>query len=189
MTATAVEMRCPRRNTYASFPIGQAPGPDVWQDLEALFGADSITGPTCSYCGSIQPDVLLDRLRGGWFIEPSDRPERAYLNQPYTDTELAVVKVNNTGWRAARQLLLDQGATDDQATAAADAWWNDNEAGEHRGHTVAKIYFSHLDTRQQHEFVELYNNGTMLLTYPGHFYVRPEFCRNAGDGQLAVADD
>lgn len=39
-----------------------------------------------------------------------------------------------------------------------------------------KFYFQHLDESGRAKFIELYNNKTMKLGYPGYFYTRPFFC-------------
>lgn len=38
-----------------------------------------------------------------------------------------------------------------------------------------KLYFDHLDQAQKNRFVELANDGTMKIGYPGRFYVKPYF--------------
>lgn len=43
-------------------------------------------------------------------------------------------------------------------------------------HREAKFYFQHLSEQQQNEFIELVNDHTMKVGYPGHFYVLPFFC-------------
>ncbi|MNY03812.1 hypothetical protein D3C86_1364520 [compost metagenome] len=43
------------------------------------------------------------------------------------------------------------------------------------GGTTGKFYFRHLSAEQQEEFVTLHNEGTLQLSYPGHFYVPPFF--------------
>lgn len=39
-----------------------------------------------------------------------------------------------------------------------------------------KFYFQHLSEEEKNRFIELYNNKTMKLGFPGHFYSRPFFC-------------
>jgi hypothetical protein len=182
----AAEMRCPRRDELAGLAIGHAPGPDTWQDLAAALGADNIIGPTCSYCGSISPDTLLDKIRDGWIIEPTDKPTKAYLAKPYNAEELAHAKFHSTGWQKAYQAVRGEGATENEAAFAADAWWDENESQEHRGRAVGKFYYGHLSGQQREEFVEQHNSQAMRLAYPGYFYVRPGFCTDAGNGRLAV---
>lgn len=40
-----------------------------------------------------------------------------------------------------------------------------------------KFYFQHLSDTDQAKFIELYKAGKMKFAMPGHFYVRPYFCR------------
>lgn len=40
---------------------------------------------------------------------------------------------------------------------------------------TGKFYFQHLSPEQRETFIELYNDKTMKLGYPGHFYTRPFF--------------
>lgn len=39
----------------------------------------------------------------------------------------------------------------------------------------SKFYFQHLSVDQRKRFVDLYNDKTLKLAFPGHFYVRPFF--------------
>lgn len=43
------------------------------------------------------------------------------------------------------------------------------------GRNLGKFYFQHLTIDQRVEFVELLNNKSVNIGYPGHFYVRPFF--------------
>lgn len=163
---------CPRRNEVAN----PSPGPDTWRGRGSF---DSGTGPCCSYCGSLNPDVFLDRVRDGWIVSPTDRPTKAYLDEPYSPEVLDSIKTTSAIWKAVRLSKLDEGAMEKDATAAADTYWVEHEARWHIGRTVAKVYFAHLSSTQQDIFCELYNSGAMRLSYPGRFYVRPFFARPA----------
>lgn len=46
--------------------------------------------------------------------------------------------------------------------------------------SVGKFYYQHLSDEQRARFIELVNDGTMKIGYPGHFYVLPFFCRVLG---------
>jgi hypothetical protein len=46
---------------------------------------------------------------------------------------------------------------------------------EYGPHKMMKFYFPHLTLDQMREFIELYNNKTMKLKYPGYFYIMPYF--------------
>lgn len=41
--------------------------------------------------------------------------------------------------------------------------------------TFAKFYYQHLSVEQRIEFIDLYNDRTMNIGYPGHFYQLPFF--------------
>jgi hypothetical protein len=167
------EFICPRR-TQA---FQQELPPNTWTSLASL--GDGI-GPSCSGCGSLHPDVFMEHVRNGWIIEPTDKGYKAYLDKPYTAEELERIKTSDAIWKATRQLKLDEGATADEATAAADEHWNKYEAPERKGRTVAKFYYQHLSAEQRAEFIELHNADAMKLAYPGYFYVRPFFTRAPG---------
>jgi hypothetical protein len=40
-----------------------------------------------------------------------------------------------------------------------------------------KFYYQHLSEEQRAEFIELLNNRTAKLGFPGYFYVLPYFCK------------
>lgn len=42
---------------------------------------------------------------------------------------------------------------------------------------TAKFYYQHFTQEQKRNFISLYNEGTLALTAPGHFYVLPFFMR------------
>lgn len=173
-TAVTTEHLCPRR----SESVRQSPGPDRWDDRASISNG---IGPCCSYCGSLSPDTFMEKIREGWIVEPTDKNYKAYLDEPYTAEQLERIKTDSLVWQHVRQMKLDEGLTDEAATAAADEHWNKYEAPERKGHTVAKFYFQHLDEQQRAEFIELYNGNAMALAYPGRFYVAPYFCRDSGE--------
>lgn len=181
MTAAipAEEHRCPRRSEASR----QSPGPDRWNDHASI---STGIGPCCSYCGSLNPETFMDKIRNGWIVEPTDKNYKAYLDQPYTVEELAHIKTDSLIWQHVRKMKLDEGMSDDEATAAADAHWDKYEAPSRKGRMVAKFYYQHLDEQQRAEFRELHNAGLMRLAEPGYFYVTPYFSRTAGQ---AAGDD
>lgn len=166
---------CPRRNETAC----PSPGPDTWKGRP---GIDLGIGPCCSYCGGLRPGEFLDRVRDGWIVSPTDRATKAYLDEPYSAEVLESIKTTSAIWKAVRLSKIDEGATDAEATAAANEYWELHEARFHKGRTVAKLYFAHLSPAQQDVFCDLYNSGAMRLAYPGRFYVRPFFARLVGAG-------
>lgn len=165
---------CPRR----AESIHQAPGPDTWANRPSLSGG---IGPSCSYCGSLHPDTFMEKIREGWIVGPTDKPWKVYVDKPYEPEEIERIKTGSITWKTVRRLKLDEGATEEEATTAADADWDTHEASKLTGRTVAKFYFVHLSVEQQAEFLELYNTRAMRLSYPGHLYVLPYFARSAAE--------
>lgn len=47
----------------------------------------------------------------------------------------------------------------------------------------SKFYYLHLSPTQQRQFIDLYNQGQMRISIPGHFYVLPFFMRIAPTGE------
>lgn len=170
------EHLCPRR---AEAPL-QLPGPDRWDNRPSL--AQGI-GPCCSYCGSLNPEVFMEKIREGWIVGPTDKSYKAYLQQPYTPEELEGIRTADAIWKAVKQRKLDEGAAEDEAAAAADEHWGKHHGTAVQGLTVAKFYYVHLSEQQQHEFIELHNAKAMKIGFPGHFYAVPFFCqRQAATG-------
>ena len=173
--AGTAELWCPRRNEFAGTALGNALGPDAWQDLTKAFGGDNSAGPTCSYCGSIRPEEFLEKVRGGWIVVPTDQRSRCYLDKPYEPAEMNKIKERNGGWQVVRQDRLSDGDTEEEAAAAADAWWTENEAPGIGGRSAGTLYYAHLDAPQQAEFLELYRSGAMRMAWPGKFNATPSF--------------
>lgn len=38
--------------------------------------------PTCSYCGSLNPDFFLEKAEEGWEVGPTDKNYKAYFQNP-----------------------------------------------------------------------------------------------------------
>lgn len=101
-------MRCPRRDEH---PI-----------LEAQLATQTDAGKTtCTYCGSLLPSVLFEKIKQGVELTPTDKDYKVYVGGN------------------------------------------------------SKFYFQHLSLEEKHKFIELYNDKTMKLEYPGDFYVLPFF--------------
>jgi hypothetical protein len=176
----SAEHSCPRRSEAPY----QTPGPDTWTTGHGLGGQDA-AGPSCSYCGSLNPDRFMELVRQGWEIGPTDKNYKAYLGKPYTDQDHAA---RQASWsdghvgRAVRQGALDSGKTAEEADAVVAEFWQTHEKQLLSSKTVAKFYYQHLSFEQQQEFIELYNAKQMVIGYPGYFYARPYFCQ-IGEGQ------
>lgn len=126
---------------------GWSPIPDRWRTGRGgLIGQERI-GPSCSYCGSLHPDALLDKLTAGWILEGSDKAYKWYLARPYTDEE-----------RAARP-----------------EWLRDTETHMHAAHnvptgeTVAKFYTPHLTREHCEQVLAMWRDKTLNHS----MYVQP----------------
>lgn len=137
-------MKCPRR-IEGPFLL---PDEDCWRD-----------DGTCSYCGSLDPDMLMARLEvGDVEVGPTDKSYKIY--------------VKNEGGHAFKMSFRScpKDATC-QAPTDCTHWVTEDRV-------TTKFYFQHLSDAQKNRFIELYNDKKMKIGYPGHFYVRPFFCRS-----------
>jgi len=101
---------------------------------------------SCSYCGSVNPDVLMERLEAGTVeVGPTDKSYKIYLT-PLDGKE------------------FKQAYGDGEGNIVV------------RDHPQAKFYFQHLSDEQQTRFIELLNEKKIVIGMPGHFYVLPYFC-------------
>jgi len=111
---------------------------------------------TCSYCGSLNPDTFMQRIKEGTVeVGPTDKGYKVYVKslsaeQPFKHT-----------------YRIDHDDTGDQTK-----WvWITRDADN------SKFYFQHLSDEQKTEFVELYNEKCMKVGYPGYLYTLPFFCK------------
>lgn len=139
------ELWCPRRGeSTLNFP-----GPDHW------WGAD-----TCSYCGSLNPDTLMERLESGTVkVVPTDKDYKIYLENHGGDPFMATYR---------------KGCDRSPCTGPDDCiHWVTEER------VRSKFYFQHLSGEQRKRFVALLNEKRLVIGFPGSFYVSPFFCRPA----------
>lgn len=178
---------CPRRMTDWG-PWDRREGLDWWEERR--------NGASCSFCGSLHPDVFMDRLREGWVLVPTDKTYKAYIGRPASaeDRERAR-QVWLAGFTDAEvaQLAHNSGKTVEEARA--------DLVEHHERHATVdvvgdqtKFYYPHLDQQQRVEFVELVNTRRLTIGYPGYLYVLPFFARviePAGKtgGDAAVEDE
>jgi hypothetical protein len=141
---------CPRRSE--AFRDQQIEGsPDVWRDDN-----------TCSYCGSLNPALVLERIAAGSVtLEPTDKNYKVYV---LADEGTAPFM------RAYRNCPKNAKCT---GPHDCDHWVT-------REQSHSKFYFMHFSEQQKHEFIALLNAKKMKFTYPGYFYRLPYFIGPAG---------
>jgi len=148
-------MKCPRR-IEGPFKL---PKEDSWREDD-----------TCSYCGSLNPNTLMQRIESGDVeLTPTDKSYKIYVDNTVGS------KLFKIRYRKDCNCEFPRNLTSDQITEKVEACphWITEE----RTHT--KFYFQHLSEEQQKRFIEIYNDKKMKLKYPGYFYVRPFFCARA----------
>lgn len=154
--------------------------------------------PTCSYCGSISQEAFLKAVEQGLQITPTDKNYKVYVEIPNDEPDaLRVIggsnsKENPIGsfGKSATYCKLECDMTDEEFEMAKNQGWlveDRRQSGRDQtqwicfGPTGAikhgKFYFDHLDEEGRKRFIELHNNHTMQLAYPGHFYTTPYFVR------------
>lgn len=112
-------------------------------------------GDSCSYCGSLHPAVLMERLEEATItVEPTDKNYKIYV---VTDADTPKFK---------RSFRADGSPVGDDPSK----WvWTVDETNH------VKFYFQHLSSEQQQRFVELINEKKIKFALPGYFYVLPFF--------------
>lgn len=145
---------CPRRMNEMG-PWQREPGLDTWTTGHGLVGIQG-EQPSCSFCGSLHPDVFMQWLRDGGQIGTTSKNYKVYIDCPYPNERY--------GETTERQVAVDGG-------------------GSYRSISVygrtAKLYFQHLDDAQQQEFVDLYNAGRVTFAGGFGFEALPFFMRSA----------
>ena len=112
---------------------------------------------SCSYCGSVNPDVLMARLeKGDISVIPTDKSYKLYIR--------------NEGGEEFKQSYR-KCPRDSECTGPDDCthWVT-------RDHPQPKFYFQHLSGEQQSRFIELLNEKKIKIGMPGYFYRLPYFC-------------
>lgn len=137
-------MKCPRREEN---PMAEKIFP---HDDEYLDG-------TCSFCGSLDPDMLMARLeKGEVSIDPTDKDYKLYVH-------------NKGGEDFTRRYRTD--------SKPFISWTSPEHDWKVEKITQAKFYFQHFSVEQRKRFVELINEKKLNINYPGHFYRLPFFVR------------
>jgi hypothetical protein len=146
---------CPRRRDLFSVSH-RFPGGDVFTDSDH----------TCSYCGSLDPEVLLKRIEAGdAMVIPTDKTYKIYLRndggEDFLQTYRDCYANDGLGYSVARE---------PRCTGPKDCthWVT-------RTTSQTKFYFQHLSSEQQLKFIELLNARRIKFSEPGYFYTKPYF--------------
>lgn len=120
------------------------PGIACWQDDES-----------CSYCGSLNPDVFMERLEAGDVtLGPTDKSYKVYVHA-------------NEGAPVFKSTFRDNNCP---GGSDPTKWvWTTRETRD------CKFYFQHLTVEQQKRFLELLNEKKLKISEPGRFYRLPFF--------------
>lgn len=133
---------------------------------------------TCSYCGSISPDVFFEAISQGCTLGPTDKNYKVYVDliEPNPQElrvfsaatfDISPERQEKEGWIAA-----------DPAILARDGWSTNYKWMQiaPRGPVKhAKFYFQHLNDEERKRFVELMNARVLTIGAPGYFYRLPFF--------------
>ncbi len=68
------EHLCPRRQENPG-PWSFIPDKDTWRENES-------GRLTCSYCGSLAPELFMEAVEAGYSVVPTDKNYKAYVNIP-----------------------------------------------------------------------------------------------------------
>jgi len=148
----AARQTCPRRLRDPG-PWQRAPDLDTWAGGGGLVGAQE-NELSCSFCGSLHPDVFLRWTRDGGELCPTDKPYKIYIDRPYPDERY--------GGESRTTYTPPGGSPIPVLTVYG---------------RTAKFYFQHLGADGQREFVDLYNAGALAFKGGQGFYRWPFFMR------------
>lgn len=165
---------CPRRMTDWG-PWEREEELDNWKGKGGLVGQK---GRRCSFCGSMHPDQFMQHLRDGAVLGPTDKNYKAYLHAPITDEMVAQAKKRWLGGTQAdiiRTALRNEGSDGAAIGQALEKHWVDYERKNIYTEDIGKFYYQHLSQEQRQEFIDMLNDKTMYIGYPGYIYVRPFF--------------
>lgn len=145
-----------------------------------------VPGPTCSWDGSLHPDVFMDLCESGEAIlTPTDKNYKVYIEVDIEDgaDQLRIVSRAdfNPGaspvygeYQQIKDVDLSNVDTGGWMTLDPESWIQLAPVGNRRH---SKFYFEHLSDAQKLRFIELLNEKKLRLEYPGYFYRLPFFVR------------
>lgn len=139
-------MLCPRRPADPGHVFKFLSAEDDWRD-----------DGSCSYCGSMNPDTLMERLEAGTVsIGATDKNYKIY--------------VHNEGGEPFRQTYRDCPRDSDCTYENCTHWVT-------RDIDTTKFYFMHFSQEQMQRFVDLYNEKRLKFSGGFSFYVWPYFMK------------
>jgi hypothetical protein len=143
-------MQCPQRTPDYPYAAG-LDGPDHYR-------ADD---HTCSYCGSLNPDVFMARLEAGDIALGAT-------------TKNYKVYVHNAGGAPLLQTYRDCPRDEPKHMPDECAHWVTRETSQQ------KFYFDHLSNEQRQRFVEMYNERRIRMKGGFAFSPFPFFMQRVG---------
>lgn len=134
---------------------------------------------TCSYCGSLSPELFFKAIEEGVEIGPMDKDYKVYVHRPDPDAgkpwinESANFKPDcGEGWF----FITPENVDALPGTDFRDLLGRWVRIGKRSATLFGKFYFQHLDDGRA-RFVELLNAKRINIGPPGHFYQLPFFVR------------
>lgn len=113
---------------------------------------------TCSYCGSLHPEIFMERLDAGTVrLLPTDKDYKVYVQPEFGSDE-----------------FLQMYRTGDQGGDPAKWVWKIGRS------SMAKFYFPHFDDEQRVRFTQMLADGKLKFMGAGTFPVLPYFIKVMG---------
>ena len=171
--------RCQRRDEM--FGSGDRfPGPDTWRDDD-----------TCSYCGSLNPDVFMAHLEAGDIeVGTTDKNYKVYVHGlPNPNAGNLCIRSSVSGGKDTDEIphgyVRPKDITDPEQLRVFNEWQKSNGGECLRAvrftpdvpERFAKFYFQHLNEAQMTRFIELFNEKKLKYGRGFGFYVLPYFMR------------
>ena len=136
---------------------------------------------TCSHCGGCKPSIILEAVRNGAEVEPTDKSYKIYVEIP-DPNEGQVRVVSTMNFTPEDYDPAERGYVKADPAKLKESGWH-SEGVEWmqlapRGPLMrVKCYLNHFGESQALEFVRLIESGKMKISYPGHFYRPLAFAR------------
>lgn len=163
------KQRCPRRDEIGQQGGAPTEQPDTWRVRGRNDGGLGDKVRTCSYCGSMNPDDLMEMLEAGTcVIGPTDKNYKAYIEEALTDEQLAKVEAEVDAE------IADLGPEHHRENHRANTLLMRNH-----GPSIAKFYYMHLSEPQRQRYFELFKEDKIKYGYPGYAYTLPFFIGRA----------